>query len=92
MARTRDAFGYADPSPRERQCRNCNAFHATKSGCHLFHELSRNYPRVFRLNSAVRPEAGCLAFERATGDYDEKLFAPSRSRIVDAVLKEGRAA
>jgi len=88
MARSRDAFAYREPSPAGRQCQGCNAFHKALSGCHLFYELSRRYPRVFRLDSKVKPDGGCLAFEKSTGPYSEKLFMASR--IVDAAIREGR--
>lgn len=86
MARTRAAFGYVEPAPGKARCDNCNAFHRSLSGCHLFYELTRRYPKVFKLDSKVKPNGYCNAHEY--GPYSERPFL--LSRIVDAAIKEGR--
>jgi hypothetical protein len=81
MARSREAFGYTEPAPKDAQCHACNAFRASLSGCHLFYELTRLMPRLFQITTTVDQHGGCKAFER--GSYSDRLFM--LSRIVGAV-------
>lgn len=58
------------------RCENCNAFDKAKGACALFRELTELWPRVFKLDSSVKPRACCNAFER--GAYSEARFVLSR--------------
>lgn len=45
------------------RCENCMSFDKDDSACELFRKLNQQFPKLFKLDSRVKPKACCNAFD-----------------------------
>jgi len=76
---TRDAFGYQDEPKDGKQCGDCKHFD-DKSTCRLFAAVGRALPKLFDLDTGVKADSYCAAFETATTDW-KKALSRTRERF-----------